>query len=86
MNASLLEFPAEFPLKVMGRSEPGFRQLVLAAVEPHTGPLGPDRVRCRHSRDGNFIALTLELRVTSQAQLDAIYAALSGHERVLMVL
>lgn len=86
MSASLLEFPAEFPLKIMGRSDPGFRELVVAAVEAHTGPLDAARVRWRHSRDGNFIAVTLELRVTSQQQLDAIYAALSGHERVLMVL
>lgn len=86
MSDSLLEFPCEFPLKVMGRKQAGFRELVLSLVETHAGPLEDRRVSERESRDSNFIALTLLLRVESQAQLDDIYRALSAHEQVLMVL
>lgn len=86
MNESLLEFPCDFPLKVMGRKESGFEALVVGLVEAHAGPLEQGRVRQRESRDGTFIALTLLLRAESQAQLDEVYAALSAHERVLMVL
>lgn len=86
MSETLLEFPCDFPLKVMGRKATGFRELVVALVEPHTGPLDDDMVRMRESRDGNFVALTLTLRPQSQAQLDAVYGALSAHEKVLMVL
>jgi uncharacterized protein len=86
MSESLLEFPCDFPLKVMGRKSPGFRATVLALVETHTGPLAEDRVRLRESRDGNFVALTLTVRTESQAQLDAIYGELSAHDQVLMVL
>lgn len=86
MSETLLEFPCDFPLKVMGRKAAGFRELVVALVESHTGPLDDDMVRLRESRDGNFVALTLTLRAESQAQLDAVYGALSAHEQVLMVL
>lgn len=86
MSDSLLEFPCEFPLKVMGRNEPGFREVVLALVETHAGTLAGDRVSQRESRDGNFLALTLRVHAESQPQLDAIYEALSAHDRILMVL
>lgn len=83
---SLLEFPCDFPLKVMGRKEGDFEAVIVELVEKQVGPLARDRVRQRESRDGNFIALTVLLRAESQAQLDAVYAALSAHEQVLMVL
>lgn len=86
MSDSLLEFPCDFPIKVMGRREAGFRQVVVALVEAHAGPIAPERVQLRESRDGNFVSLTLLVRTDSQAQLDAIYTSLSGHDQVLMVL
>jgi uncharacterized protein len=86
MSDSLLEFPCAFPLKVMGRKDPGFQELVVSLVEPHAGSVDPASIRTRESRDGNFIAVTLTLHVASQAQLDDIYGALSGHDQVLMVL
>lgn len=86
MSESLLEFPCDFPLKVMGRNETGFREVVVELVETHVGTLASDRVSERESRDGNFLALTIMLRAESQAQLDDIYEALSSHDRILMVL
>jgi putative lipoic acid-binding regulatory protein len=86
MSETLLEFPCEFPIKVMGRKEAEFRDVVVALVEAHTGSLEAGRIRLRESRDGNFIALTVMIRAESQAQLDAIYGELSAHDRVLMAL
>lgn len=86
MSESLLEFPCDFPIKVMGRKAAGFREVIVALVEAHAGTLDADRVSLRESRDGNFVALTIMLRAESQAQLDAIYSALSEHDQVLMAL
>ena len=86
MSETLLELPCEFPLKVMGRKEAGFQDVVVALVEAHTGALEAGRIRLRESRDGNFIALRVMIRAESQAQLDAIYGELSVHDRVLMAL
>lgn len=86
MSDSLLEFPCDFPLKVMGRNQTGFRDIVVALVEAHAGPMAEDRISMRESRDGNFVALTFMVHTESQAQLDAIYCALSAHDQVLMVL
>jgi uncharacterized protein len=86
MSESLLEFPCDFPLKVMGRKEPGFSETIVALVEAHAGPLDEGRVRLRESRDGNFVALTIMMRAGSQEELDTIYGALSAHDQVLIVL
>jgi uncharacterized protein len=86
MSDSLLEFPCDFPIKVMGRQAAGFRELVVALVEAHAGALDAGRVSLRESRDGNFVALTIMLRAESQAQLDAIYSELSEHDQVLVAL
>jgi uncharacterized protein len=86
MSDSLLEFPCEFPLKVMGRKDAGFSQVVIELVEMHVGSIAAEHVRLRESRDGNFVAITLLVHVESQAQLDAIYTALSRHDQVLMAL
>ncbi len=85
-DETLLEFPCDFPLKVMGRKADDFAALVVELVESHAGPIPATRVRERLSRDGNFVALTVLVRADSKSQLDAIYTELSAHERVLMVL
>jgi putative lipoic acid-binding regulatory protein len=82
----LLRFPAEFPIKVMGRDSESFRTLTLAIVERHAGPLEPARISERMSREGRFLALTYTIRAESRAQLDAIYQDLTASGVVLVAL
>lgn len=83
---SLLEFPCDFPIKVMGLTSPDFRVLVIELVRRHAPDLDESRVRVQESRGGRYLAVTLNIRATSKAQLDAIYRELSRHERVVMAL
>ncbi|MGB5590267.1 MAG: DUF493 domain-containing protein [Gammaproteobacteria bacterium] len=83
---TLLEFPCDFPVKVVGRSTPEFEALVKQIVERHAGPVDPEHIRGRPSRDGNFVALTCLIRAQNQAQLDALYQELSDNPDVLMAL
>jgi putative lipoic acid-binding regulatory protein len=88
MSASdeLFRFPADFPIKVMGRDSESFRTLTLAIVERHAGPLEPGRITERTSRAGRFLALTYTIRAESRAQLDAIYRDLTASGVVLVAL
>jgi putative lipoic acid-binding regulatory protein len=83
---TLLEFPTEFPLKAMGRSDSEVRRAVLEIIAKHAGPVDIRHIRERKSSDGNFISLTIILQATSQAQLDSIYRELSACSSVLMSL
>lgn len=85
-DAELQTFPSDFPIKVMGRHDSELRALTQAIVERHAGLLEESRVRTRTSADGNFLALTYMVHVTSRTQLDAIYRELTACKAVLMAL
>ena len=81
-----LEFPTEFPIKVMGRRDTDLKALTREIVERHSGPLAEENVRVRTSGDGNFLALTYVVTARSREQLDAIYRELTACTAVLMAL
>ncbi|MBM4218342.1 MAG: DUF493 domain-containing protein [Gammaproteobacteria bacterium] len=82
----LFRFPAEFPIKVMGRDTESFRTLTLAIVERHAGPVAPESISERSSSRGKFLALTYTIRAQSRAQLDRIYQDLTDSGVVLVAL
>ncbi len=85
-KSPVLEFPSEFPVKVMGRRDSDVRNLTRAIIERHAGALSEAQVRVRTSGDGNFLAITYLINAQSRTQLDAIYGELTACESVLMAL
>lgn len=83
---TLIEFPCDFPVKVMGVRVEGFAQAVLEVVLAHDPLFDAASVEMRPSRKGNYLALTCTVRAISQAQLDALYRELSSHPMVRVVL
>lgn len=83
---SLLEFPCEFPIKVMGHARDDFESLVATLVRQHAPDLGEAAIRSRPSKQGKYLAVTVTVNATSREQLDAIYYALTACEHVLMAL
>ncbi len=83
---SVLEFPCDFPIKVMGRSDSGFEVTALAIVRSHVPDFAAVNMRSAVSRKGNYSSVTFDLRATSREQLDGLYRALTACEELLMVL
>ncbi len=83
---SLLVFPTEFPIKVLGETVPGFAQAMLAIVRKHASDFSGDSMQMRPSREGKYLSLTFTINATSRAQLDALYQELSDHPMVKMAL
>jgi len=83
---SLLKFPTAFPIKVMGRTQDGFAQAIVAVVRTHAPDFDPATVEMRASRKGKYLSLTCTITATSRAQLDDLYRDLSSHPMVTMVL
>ncbi len=83
---SAIEFPCEFPIKMMGRDTPEFRMTARVLIENHVGPVGEEAIRVNLSGKGNFVSITVTVTATSQKQLDDIYRDVSGHDDVLMAL
>ena len=83
---TLLEFPCRFPIKAMGRADDAFQAIVTHIVRTHAELWPGEPVRSNPSRNGNYLSVTLVVRATSQAQLDAIYQELTDSPDVLMAL
>ncbi|OGT29438.1 MAG: transcriptional regulator [Gammaproteobacteria bacterium RBG_16_51_14] len=83
---SFLEFPCDFPIKVMGKAGDAFDMLVMSIVRKHVPDVREGALRNRVSRRGNYIAVTITIEAQTQEQIDAIYHDLTAHERVIMAL
>jgi putative lipoic acid-binding regulatory protein len=83
---SLLRYPCEFPIKVIGRREDGLAQVVSEIVARHVEDFQPSTLEMRASRNARFLSLTATFTARSREQLDALYRELSGHPLVMMVL
>jgi hypothetical protein len=83
---TLLEFPCDFPIKVMGPRTDDFAQTVVAIVLRHAPDYRPETAEMRASGAGNYLSVTCRIRAVSKAQLDALYRELSAHPTVKVVL
>ena len=83
---SLIEFPCDFPIKVMGKTHPEFTQTIVTVIRSFDSGFDEAAIETRPSSGGNYTGLTVTVRATSQAHLDDIYRALTGHPMVKIVL
>ena len=83
---SLLGFPCDFPIKVMGETQPGFAQAVTEVVLRHAPDFDASAMEMRKSRLGKYLSLTVTVRATSRFQLDELYRELCDHPMVKIVL
>lgn len=83
---TLLEFPCQFPIKMMGRDSDRFRRIAIELVEQHTGRISADAITTAASRRGTFLSITVTINAESQEQLDDIYRSLSAHDEILVAL
>ena len=85
-SETLLEFPCDFPLKVMGATRDGFAQAIVEVVLKHAPDFDAAKVEMRPSKAGNYLSLTCVIRAHSKPQLDALYRELTAHPWVKIVL
>ncbi|MEE8306591.1 MAG: DUF493 domain-containing protein [Gammaproteobacteria bacterium] len=81
----LLEFPCDFPIKVMGRDDGRFRQVALDIVKRHF-ELNNTAISEQPSRNGRFVSLTFTVNAIDRGGLDALYEELSADKHVLIAL
>jgi len=85
--STLLEFPCEFPVKIMGRKHANFTADMCQLLQKFVShDVNINSATERPSRTGKYIALTIVITADSKLQLDNIYKALYEHEDVSMTL
>ena len=85
-DESLIEFPCEFPLKVMGADIPEFHACIVKIATQHDSDFDVKQIKKSSSKTGKYVSLTLNIHAQNKPQLDALYQALTDHELVLWAL
>ena len=83
---TLLEFPCDFPIKIIGVNQADYAQAILAVILRHAPDFDAASMEMRASVKGNYLSLTCCVRATSKSQLDALYRELTVHPLVKVVL
>lgn len=85
-TTSLMEFPCDFPLKIIGKHSNSFVQDVTSIILKHFPTTPLQNITQKPSDKGNYIALTVTLHVLDQPTLDALYQELGKLPDIKMVL
>ena len=80
-----MQFPCEFPVKVMGLNTGPFLLAIKAIVRNH---VNSDEIAytIQPSSGDKYLSITATFTAQSKEQLDALYRELNDHELVLMTL
>lgn len=85
-EAPIIEFPCDYPIKIMGDNHASFTERVVATVRRHAPELPDDKVSWRESRNGNYISVTVVIRAEGEEQLKRLHAELKADQWVRLVL
>lgn len=85
-NSPIIEYPIEFPLKVIGMDEEDFEAFVIEIVRHHVPELLEENILSRLSGGNKYRSVSVQFIAQNRDQVDALYAELSSHKRVLMIL
>lgn len=85
-ESSLIDFPSQFPIKVLGANVDGFVHAVIAVAKQFDPGFDAATVELRPSKGDKYLGVTVTVTATSRAQLDELYRALSAHPMVKVVL
>lgn len=83
---TLIEFPCDFPIKVMGETHADFSIEMIQTIQSVITNFDANQIEMRGSSGGKYISLTCTVYVTSKLQLDDVYRALTAHPMVKFVL
>ena len=83
---SLIEYPSQFPIKVMGLKVDGYVQAVTHIAEQFDPAFDASTIELRESKGGKYLGVTVTVTATSREQLDELYRTLSTHPMVKVVL
>lgn len=81
-----IEFPCEYPIKVLGRSSDAFRGIIIDVFERHAPGFDQTSIQVRDSAKGTFTSLTITITATGTDQLQALHEELMATGHVQMVI
>jgi putative lipoic acid-binding regulatory protein len=81
-----LVFPCQFPLKLVGKNQPGFLEDMIRLVSRHVPGIDPGLVSSRLSSNDTYIAVHFTFWADTREQVDTLYLDISADDRILFAL
>ncbi len=85
-KTSLIEFPCDFQIKIIGTKSPAFFDEIIAIARKHNANFNESLTTSQDSAKGNYQAITITVHALDQATLDDLYRELTKHPDIKMVL
>lgn len=83
---SLIQYPSQFPIKVMGVKVDGLVRAISMIAHQFDPTFDATTIELRESKGGKYLGVTITITATSRDQLDELYRTLSTHPMVKVVL
>ena len=81
-----IEFPCDYPIKVLGRHSDEFQSVIMEVFEQHAPGFDQETIRVRASSKGTFTSVTITITATGRDQLEALHRDLLATGLVQMVI
>ena len=86
-KTTLLEFPCQFPIKIIGSNSQKFLDEIKKIILKHFPDFKENNsLSHKMSQQSNYMAISIEVLATSQAMLDEFYKEVTKHPDIKMVL
>ena len=85
-DETAIQFPCNYPIKVIGEAVPDFLDDVLTIVRKYDVTMALDKIKERASKEGKYKSITLLFWATGEPQLKQMFVELQQCEAVRMVL
>ena len=79
---TLIEYPSQFPIKVMGLDVDGYVNAVTEIAKQFDPTFDASTVELRPSSGGKYLGVTITVTATSREQLDDLYRTLTSNPLV----
>lgn len=81
-----LNFPCEFPIKIIGIQSPDFEREITSILLRHVPDLLPENVVNRPSSAGKYLAISATFVAQTREQVDNLYIELTRNPQVKFVI
>lgn len=81
-----IEFPCDYPIKVLGRSCAEFENLIVEVFERHAPGFDQETIAIKASSKGTFTSMTITITATGPEQLKTLHEDLMATGMVNMVI
>ncbi len=84
-QAPKIEFPCDYPIRIVGHSAPDYKDFVVRVVTNHA-PDFDGQVKMKTSSNGKYMSATVVIHATGEPQLRGLFDEFKASGRIHMVL